>query len=78
MPMLERNSGTEIGSPLPQAALGQQRRRMLIALGVLLLALVSVLIKDHEFWFPSNPSVESEAPEPSVHESRPLTTQPKL
>jgi protein TonB len=77
MPMLERNSGTEIGSPLPQAALGQQRRRMLIALGVLVLALISVLIKDHEFWFPSNPSVESEAPEPSVHESRPLTTPAK-
>ena len=67
MPMLERNSGTEIGSPLPHAAFEQQqRRRMLIALIVLLVALISVLIKDRQFWFPSSPSAESETPEQIV------------
>jgi TonB family protein len=78
MPMLERNSGTEIGSPLPHAALElQQRRRMLIALGVLLVALISVLIKDRQFWFPSSPSAESEAPEQVVPASNPVPVPAK-
>jgi len=41
--------------PAPQEA-RQQRKRMLIALGILLAALVAVLLKDWDFWFP--PSVE--------------------
>ena len=41
--------------PAPQEA-RQQRKRMLIALGILLVALVAVLLKDWDFWFP--PSVE--------------------
>jgi len=76
--MLERNSDAEVGSPLPHAASEhQQRRRMLIALGVLLLALISVLIKDRQFWFPPSPSAESEAPEQSVPQSRPPSTPAK-
>jgi periplasmic protein TonB len=64
MPMLEQNSGTEIDAPAPRAALEQQqRRRMLIALLFLGLALIAVLIKDRQFWFPSSPSAESETPE---------------
>jgi len=67
MPMLEQNGGTEIGRALPQAAFEQQqRRRMVVALVVLLLALISVLIKDRQFWFPPSPSSESETPEQSV------------
>lgn len=31
-----------------------QRKRMLIALGVLLVALVAVVVKDWDFWFPSS------------------------
>jgi periplasmic protein TonB len=31
-----------------------QRKRMLIALGVLLVALVAVVVKDWDFWFPGN------------------------
>jgi len=73
MPMLESNSGPEIGSPLPPAAFEQQqRRRMLIALGVLVLALISVLIKDRQFWFPSSASVESETPELNVPQAKPV------
>jgi TonB family protein len=78
MPMLEQNSGTEIGSSPPQSALEQQqRRRMLVALGVLLLALISVLIKDRQFWFPPSPSVESETPEQVVPQSSPTTAPAK-
>jgi TonB family protein len=36
--------------PAPDAE--TQRKRMLIALGILLLALVAVIIKDWDFWFP--------------------------
>lgn len=64
MPMVEQNNDTEIGSPPPQPAFEQQqRRRMLIALAVLLIALISVLIKDRQFWFPSSSSSESETPD---------------
>jgi len=67
MPMLEQNSGTEISRPVLHAAFEQkQRRRMLIALLVLVLALMSVLIKDRQFWFPSSPTAESDTPEQSV------------
>jgi protein TonB len=64
MPMLEQKSRTEPGDSLSHAVFEQQqRRRMLIALMVLVLALVAVVIKDHQFWFPSSPSAESETPD---------------
>jgi TonB family protein len=60
-----------------------QRKRMLIALGILLLALVAVIIKDWDFWFPTHvdsPEVAArkakmvaetqEAPPAPVHERR--------
>jgi protein TonB len=69
--MLEQKSRTEPGDSLPHAAFEQQqRRRMLIALMVLVLALVAVVIKDHQFWFPSSPSAESETPDQDA--ARPL------
>jgi protein TonB len=78
MPMLEQNSGAEIGRALPQAAFEQQqRRRMLVALVVLLLALISVLIKDRQFWFPPSPSSESETPEQSVPRVSPIAAPAK-
>jgi periplasmic protein TonB len=70
-----QNSGTEVGPPLPDAIFEhQQRRRMLLALIVLLLALVSVLVKDHQFWFPPSPSTEAETPEQSA--PRPVRATP--
>jgi len=78
MAMLEQNSGTEIGNPLPHAAFEQQqRRRMLLALVVLLLALISVLIKDRQFWFPPSPSSEAETLEQSVPRGSPVATPAK-
>lgn len=35
-----------------------QRKRMLMALGVLLVALVAVVLKDWDFWFPPNEEVQ--------------------
>ncbi len=47
------------GTPDPEV----QRKRMLIALGVLLVALVAVVLKDWDFWFPSpEETTESIAP----------------
>jgi protein TonB len=74
--MLEQNSGSEVQSPVPHAALEQQQRsRMLIALFFLVLALVAVLIKDRQFWFPSSPSAESETPEQSAPPASPPAIQ---
>lgn len=39
----------------------KQRRQMLVALTVLLAALIVVLTKDREFWFPSAPPSQSES-----------------
>lgn len=79
MPTPEQKSGSDIGGSLPEAVLEQQqRRRMLIALAVLLLALVSVLIKDRQFWFPPGPSTESEPPEPSVPLPTPQAASAKV
>jgi TonB family protein len=78
MPMLEQNDRTETGDPLPHSAFEQQqRRRMLIALMVLLLALVSVLVKDRQFWFPPTPSADSETPDQSVPAVSPATSAAK-
>jgi protein TonB len=50
---------------------------MLIALMVLVLALVSVLIKDRQFWFPPGPSAESETPDQTTTRVSPATTLAK-
>ena len=79
MPMLEQKSGPDMGSSPPDAAFEkQQRRRMLIALAVLLLALISVLIKDRQFWFPSSPGSESESAEQSVPLHSPQAASAKV
>jgi periplasmic protein TonB len=77
MPVLEQNSGSEIGR-VPHAAFEQQqRRRMQIALLVLALALIAVIIKDRQFWFPPSPSAESDTPEQSVPQPSPQAAPTK-
>ena len=52
----------ERSTPLPSQPASQapevQRKRMLIALGILLMALAAVVLKDWDFWFP--PSAEEQ------------------
>ncbi len=60
---LELHSRPRSGPPLLPAAPDQevQRKRMLIALGVLLVALVAVVLKDWDFWFPPSDEVQDVA-----------------
>ena len=53
---LERSSTLTL-EPTPQEA-EIQRKRMLIALGILLVALAAVVLKDWDFWFPPATEVE--------------------
>lgn len=66
-----------------------QRKRMLIALAILLVALGAVIVKDWDFWFPTKPeSAEAialrkakaiaeapSAPAPVTHEKKPAKTE---
>jgi protein TonB len=75
MPILEENSQQEVEvdvSALDAGSEQKQRRQMLIALALLLFALMLVLWKDREFWFPPSPeSAESEVSEPSSSQTTP-------
>jgi TonB family protein len=55
----------ERSTPLPSQSASQnaevQRKRMLIALGILLVALAAVLLKDWDFWFPPGAEVQEAA-----------------
>jgi len=48
-----------------------QRKRMLIALGILLVALVAVVLKDWDFWFPATGAVQ----EATAPRKKPVTVQ---
>lgn len=52
-----------------------QRKRMLIALGILLLALVAVVLKDWDFWFPASEEVQ-DTTAPRKHPATALTATP--
>jgi protein TonB len=56
---LERSTPLPVRPALPDAEV--QRKRMLIALGILLVALVAVVLKDWDFWFPPSAEVQEAA-----------------
>jgi TonB family protein len=56
---LERSSPLPLQPAPPETPdTAVQRKRMLIALGILLIALVAVVLKDWDFWFPPSPEVQ--------------------
>jgi TonB family protein len=59
MPTTESNLEIRSG-PIQMSVEQRQRRRMLIALGLLVVALAVLLFKDREFWFSSNESADAE------------------
>jgi len=56
---LERSTALPLQPTSPDAEV--QRKRMLIALGILLVALVAVVLKDWDFWFPPSAEVQEAA-----------------
>jgi protein TonB len=56
---LERSSPLPLQPTPPDAEV--QRKRMLMALGILVVALVAVVLKDWDFWFPPASEVEEAA-----------------
>ena len=56
---LERS--TPLSLPSASEEVEVQRKRMLIALGILLVALVAVVLKDWDFWFPPTGEVQEAA-----------------
>jgi len=73
MAMLEGNTQAELTTQTVEPASDtRQRRQMLIALGLLLVALVWVAVKDRAFWsrflFPSTAPVEVESDDTSLEQ----------
>ena len=48
---LERSTPLPLQATSPETEV--QRKRMLIALGILVVALAAVVLKDWDFWFPT-------------------------
>jgi TonB family protein len=86
MPLLQENQVEEIKLSFGDDSAQKQRRQMLIALTLLLAALILVLTRNREFWFPSAPVLQSESepleetlPEPKLQsEAATTTTQPAV
>ena len=79
---LSENQAPEIRLSFADDAVLKQRRQMFIALTLLLVALVMVLTKDREFWFPSTPVLQAtsepvEEPSPEPQAQSEAVTSPK-
>jgi TonB family protein len=59
--MLELKPNSDFQQMQPPAAADKQPRRLQIALVLLLIALAVVLVKDRQFWFGSNETVEADS-----------------
>lgn len=78
MPLLEQNrhlDDRKISAYVQLSPEQKQRRQMLIALGLLALALILVVVKNHDFWFPPTQEVRTVAsPAQTVASTAPVTT----
>ena len=73
---LSENQAPEIKLSFADDAVLKQRRQMLVALTLLLVALVMILTKDRDFWFPSAPVSQSTS-EPIEEPSSEPQAQPE-
>lgn len=74
--MLELSPKRTANPQARRVAGNQQSRRLLLALGILLIALAAILIKDRQFWFGSESStIEADAVPTST--TQPITTSAK-
>jgi periplasmic protein TonB len=83
VPILKESSEPlpmQAGSESPEHQ-NRQRRRMIYALSLLLVALAVVLVKDRDFWFPPSPPTEvadeEQAAPPSTAHTTPPATEVK-
>jgi TonB family protein len=78
MPIVEQSSQLQVSSVPPQYSEHKQRRRMLVALVLLVCALALVLYRDRDILFPSTPDEDSDVQTQSVPQttaaSQPATT----
>ncbi len=77
MPLLEEKHAIDIVPSVGDDSERKQRRQMLVALALLLAALILVLIKDRDFWFPPDLPAQSESEpveEPSPEVKAPSET----
>ena len=61
MPLLEEKHALDIVPSVGDDSESKQRRQMLVALALLLAALILVLIKDRDFWFPPDLPAQAES-----------------
>src|SRR5271169_962102 len=73
--MFQQNLTTELTSPQIAVA-NSQPVRLQIALVLLLVALAVVIVKDREFWFGSEESVEADAPVSETVQKSAVATAP--
>ncbi len=76
--MLELKQRPMLQASRPQADFeSKQPRRLLLALGILLVALAAVIIRDHEFWFGNDPSaMDADATTSEVAQPVPVKAAP--
>ena len=76
MPLLEEKHAIDIAPSVGDDSESRQRRQMLVALALLLAALILVLIKDRDFWFPPDLPAQVES-EPVEEPSSDVKPQPE-
>lgn len=76
MPIVEQSTQLQVSSVPPQFSEHKQRRRMLIALVLLVCALALVLYRDRDILFPSTPDEDSDVQTSTVPQTPATASEP--